>query len=626
MNLKNEQQIHRLGIFVFFDRDGVVDDYVTYLLNDMKENLDRLVIVVNGKLNTEGRAKLERITTDVFVRENEGLDAAGYRQGLVDYCGWDEVQKYDEVVLFNDTFYGPFYPFSEIFSDMENKDLDFWGLTEQYKTPVTVKYNKNGYFPHHIQSYFVVIRKKMTSCDEFKKYWNDMPTYSSFSEVVHNHEVMFTQHFVDKGYQCGVYVYTEDWQEHQTDNINYYAFAPHTLIHRRRYNVIKRKNFVLEQGHHLLQNGGEQLREAMEYIHTYTDYNINMVWDNLLRLYNVGELKTTMHLNYVLPDTIEMHQSDNRKKTAVFVCVRYADLFEEVREYISEIPSYIDIYVLVNCKADKDFFREFSHIRSGTVTILEVDLNQDMNTALLKECSRRANEYEYVCLLHDIKTTGRDGAFTVGDSCRYNIWNNMIKSREYIENIINTFEKNPRLGILTPPLPLHNKYFCLIGNVWRDCYHSALDLTRKMKLNCVISETVQPFTNDVILWGRTESLKPLFDWCIENNENLQASHKELGLILAYIAQHQGFYSGWVMNTNYASLQITNVQYMLGELVEIGEKGMHRNAIYYLTFRELLESCYGMVGLKGAIKAYLKKRIPHHLWIVLKHTLGRIIKI
>lgn len=38
----------RLGIFVFYDREGIADDYVYYLLDSMVYVTDRIIIAVNG--------------------------------------------------------------------------------------------------------------------------------------------------------------------------------------------------------------------------------------------------------------------------------------------------------------------------------------------------------------------------------------------------------------------------------------------------------------------------------------------------------------------------------------------------------------------------------------------------
>jgi rhamnosyltransferase len=47
-------QMKRLGIFCFFEKDGIVDQYVEYLICDLKKNLEKLVVVINGDIRNEG--------------------------------------------------------------------------------------------------------------------------------------------------------------------------------------------------------------------------------------------------------------------------------------------------------------------------------------------------------------------------------------------------------------------------------------------------------------------------------------------------------------------------------------------------------------------------------------------
>lgn len=196
-----EGNIRRAGIFVFYDKDGIVDRYVEYLLQDLNQNLDKLVIICNGKLSVAGREKLQKLCDQLYVRENTGLDAAGFQEGLLRVYGWDELEKYDEVVLANDTFYGPFQPFLGIFKEMSTRDVDFWGMTEHLEA-VAPGFNMAGICPSHLQTYFIAIRSSMIKSREFHEYWEKMPIYSDFSQVVRKHETVFTQYFRDRGF-CG---------------------------------------------------------------------------------------------------------------------------------------------------------------------------------------------------------------------------------------------------------------------------------------------------------------------------------------------------------------------------------------------------------------------------------------
>lgn len=63
----------RLAIYFFYDKDGIVDRYIQYFLKDLRDNLDYLLIVSNGKLNSEGKIILEKYG-EVLERENKGFD------------------------------------------------------------------------------------------------------------------------------------------------------------------------------------------------------------------------------------------------------------------------------------------------------------------------------------------------------------------------------------------------------------------------------------------------------------------------------------------------------------------------------------------------------------------------
>ena len=92
------QDPKRLGIFFFFDAQGIVDSYVETLLTDMVKNLSELVIVVNGELTAKSYAKLTAFTDNIILRENKGMDAWAYKTALESY-GWDRLVEFDEVIF-----------------------------------------------------------------------------------------------------------------------------------------------------------------------------------------------------------------------------------------------------------------------------------------------------------------------------------------------------------------------------------------------------------------------------------------------------------------------------------------------------------------------------------------------
>lgn len=49
--------MNRIGIYFFYDKDGIVDDYVPYFLEKLKPFCRRLVVVASGKHYRSGPEK-----------------------------------------------------------------------------------------------------------------------------------------------------------------------------------------------------------------------------------------------------------------------------------------------------------------------------------------------------------------------------------------------------------------------------------------------------------------------------------------------------------------------------------------------------------------------------------------
>ena len=120
MKLDITQPIRRIAIYFFYDKDGIVDDYIPYLLRDLVKNLEKLIFVSNGPLTAESKGKLAEFNAVILERENIGLDVWAYKEALLS-VGWKELAGYDEVVLLNYTLMGPVHPFKEAFDAMAER-------------------------------------------------------------------------------------------------------------------------------------------------------------------------------------------------------------------------------------------------------------------------------------------------------------------------------------------------------------------------------------------------------------------------------------------------------------------------------------------------------------------------
>ena len=106
----------RIGIFFCHDESGIIDEYVYYLLDDICENLDELCIVSTVDLS-DYEETLAKYTNDIIYRESSGFNAGAWRDVMVNHYGFEKLLEFDEIVLFDNSFFGPFYPFKIIFDE-----------------------------------------------------------------------------------------------------------------------------------------------------------------------------------------------------------------------------------------------------------------------------------------------------------------------------------------------------------------------------------------------------------------------------------------------------------------------------------------------------------------------------
>ena len=224
------------------------------MLEDICENLDELFIVTNGPLTQESIYKLSKYSdNEIYFRDDLGFDAGAWREVMSD-IGFRNLSEFDEVILFNDAFFGPIYPFKEIFDKMDEEELDFWGITAHGEAPNSNNLCPYDYRPRHLQTYFLAFRQNLLKSIEFKKYWINLPNYETPADLAFKHEAVLTKHFEDLGFSWKAYVETEDLEESQEKAMNLYAYDMYNLVANRNLPVLKRKTFKLPREIHLRYN------------------------------------------------------------------------------------------------------------------------------------------------------------------------------------------------------------------------------------------------------------------------------------------------------------------------------------------------------------------------------------
>lgn len=268
----------RLGIFCFYDKAGVVDSYVEYLLSELMTVLDKLIIVANGEVNEGGKYIFSRYTSDLIIRENRGFDGGAYADVIVNVLG-DRIRDWDELILCNDTFFGPFVPMKAIFVEMEGKRFDFWGLNVSERGLMT-----------HVHSYFLVFSAKILQNGDLTEYFRDNINFLA-DDVMENcgkFEHRLFLHLTGKHYSYGAYCDTESCCVFKSSDI---------CMGRYGLPILKKKAFLETYNPKAVIN-------AVRYVRYNTNYDIGHISRHVRRVYGLSLGQETLS-EYIPPSLDE---------------------------------------------------------------------------------------------------------------------------------------------------------------------------------------------------------------------------------------------------------------------------------------------------------------------------------
>lgn len=575
----NSGHKQRLGIYCFYDKYGHAASFIKTFLDDLMDNLDDLVVVVNGQLSDQARQLFSEYTKTIIVRENKGLDVAAYKQAILT-LGWEKLESYDEVICLNDTVMGPVYPFREMFACMDHKDVDFWGITAYAGETVDKEQ-----IPTHLQAYWHAYRRSLVSSPAFHEYWETMPLWKDYAEVTRKHEMTFTKHFTDLGFTWASYI---DWRKYQGYSSYPLLYMPMQIVRDDRCPIFKRRSFFVDYSAYFDQTAGQPALDLYEYLRDHTDYDVDMIWDAILPSYNIDDIRKAMHLDYVLPSQAINPQTHDRPRSAFIYHVYFMDLLEDTCHYIASLPEETDLYI--TSTEDKiPQIREYmqQHGISHQATFIPViNRGRDVSALLVAACPVvLSGKYDVIGFAHDKKSSqnqenGHHGTESQGFA--YKLMENTLGSEAYVKNILTLFAENPRLGQVTPPPPYHALYFAhTIPHDWGANYEITKELLEdRLGIHVPLSPT-KPTASAMgsCYWFRVEALKPLFEygWKYEDflpegqmGEDGTISHA-IERANGYICQSRGYYPAWVLSDRYARIEVDSLFYttamMMGSSAE-----------------------------------------------------------
>jgi len=153
--------MNNLCVFCFYDKEGIVDDYIRYWLEELSFVASCLIVVINGNITEDGYQILQQYTDLIYIRENVGFDAGAYKYALCDVIGKEKLCNYDGLILCNDTYYGPLKKMDSILKNVIGYDILAFNIL-------------NRGYARWLDTAFLFFNKKIIMDDDFWLYWTNV--------------------------------------------------------------------------------------------------------------------------------------------------------------------------------------------------------------------------------------------------------------------------------------------------------------------------------------------------------------------------------------------------------------------------------------------------------------------
>lgn len=495
----------------------------------MRPLFDKVVFISNSKLDC---CDCNRITPyiDIFIqRENVGYDFGAWKDGI-NKIGYEEIVKYDHLVIMNDTCFGPMHDMGRIFENMESKNTDFWGLTKHkqrgYKFPFASRS-----LPEHIQSNFISFSKCVVSSKAFKDFWENVTNQKNIKKVIKLYEIQLTPILKRNGFNYKIFIENGS-KEFDAPNIIFQK--PHILIEHDAP-FIKIKSMLTYQYKKYLTN----------LIELHSDYPIQFINEYFSRNMQPNQSLLFNDKNIICDNNGKENIIDKSDlNAALYFHVPSVNIFEKYIELLPWSDLNVDLFITTDSDEKKKRLLDFISLSSIPKNALkEIIVLPDKSGDILPWFSiqKRLYKYDLVGKFHtkqpadNTKLTYYNPAFDIFRSIGINI-----------HHIINDFCTNPTLGIVIPDYPCN---IIKANNIlWQSNKKKIIALISRLKFKKSISissirNPIMPIDN--MFWYRPDALQPLFELDLTYDDFTGKSQKrEIADTIAKVVEMLPVYVAW----------------------------------------------------------------------------------
>ncbi len=255
------KHITRYAVFAGYNADRTIPAYVIHYLKELNKVTDGVIYIADSELLPEEEKKLQGLVIYTQHQRHHEYDFGSYKRGYNWLQQNGYLEKADELIFANDSTYAPLTSFKPVFAEMEkHKELDFWGDLQNIR------------FSPHLQSYFLVFRKRVIRSKAFASFLQNIHHQQHPSQYITEYEIKLTSYLASLGYKWDSYLPYNQMQDLPYSDKNTY---PLTLIQKYNHQFIKKSLFFNKLMSY------EDLNHLLEYLKINHPARYNDIMENI---------------------------------------------------------------------------------------------------------------------------------------------------------------------------------------------------------------------------------------------------------------------------------------------------------------------------------------------------------
>lgn len=256
---------NKVCLFAGYDVAGIIDSYVISYVKELAKFCD-VYYLADSNISEKELSRLSPYVKNAWSCHHGEYDFGSYARLIINFVGWENISQYDDVLFVNDSCY-LIRPLDELFSEMDRRDADWWGLqatkgvaktryktSNRYKEKILLSEIKNNYleqydneyfYDFHVGSYFLSFSNRVVKSDVFRCFVESIGKEKNKLNIIRKYEIGLTRLLINSGFSFDTYMK--------------YLYPFHPIFTNYHFDMIEEgfplfKRFFLTQNHYHVPN------------------------------------------------------------------------------------------------------------------------------------------------------------------------------------------------------------------------------------------------------------------------------------------------------------------------------------------------------------------------------------